>query len=395
MTELQQQQTTPERYTLRGKPEVEQRIASDMEKIVEHLRGEFSGDSLQAIVLLGGYGRGEGGALMEHGRPKPHNNYDLLVLIEKMPLSRRKAYFHRATTAGRTLAKIVDLGVDVNIRPVAFLDNAVHILINHDLRFGHHVLWGDLNILARMPEYDKTDVPLSEGAALLRNRGNCLLENRMALEVGQNYREDERRKFIRHIFKATIGYGDAVLIAKGWYDTSYATKLERIINLDIQEVPRAELLKAIYKEAAEFRFEPNYAKYMERDYTDWLMSVLSVLEPIHLWFEKQRLGVEELTWQTQYHQVTAEGFGTLEGPLKRVRDFLINFREFGALDALGDRGWWFLRHPRDRMLAAFPALLYRPADWEWKKEINPLLGVRGDWIDAARRYQELYKKYLT
>jgi hypothetical protein len=395
LTDPAQEQIKSERYTLRGNDELEARIASDMAQVVTRVRQSFDSDRLEAVVLIGGYGRGEGGALMEKGRVRPHNNCDLLVLIGKMPLSKRAACYAKAAAVGAELTDQLRLGVDLNVRPVSFLRNATHILINHDLRFGHRVLWGDPAIISQMPDYDPADVPMTEGSALLRNRGNCLLENRMALEKRMVGRDEERRKFIRHIFKATIGYGDAVLIAKGWYDPSYVAKLERITNLDIQEVPRADLLKAIYKEAAEFRFEPNYDKYMDRDYIDWLDSVLNVLEPIHVWFEKQRLGLEELNWRDHFDLVTVRGFDIHYGPLKRIRNLLVNVNEFGALKALGDFGWWYGRHPRDWMLAAFPSLMYRPKDWDYLTPVGTLLGVKGNWYKTAERYQYLYRKYLT
>ncbi len=47
-------------FTAAAIPAAEARVAGDLARIVEAVRGEAAADSLLAVFLLGGYARGEG-----------------------------------------------------------------------------------------------------------------------------------------------------------------------------------------------------------------------------------------------------------------------------------------------------------------------------------------------
>jgi hypothetical protein len=57
------------------------RIRSDLDQIAAAVRDHL-GPSYRALVLGGGYGRGEGGSVVAGDRLEPYNDYDLFVVVE-------------------------------------------------------------------------------------------------------------------------------------------------------------------------------------------------------------------------------------------------------------------------------------------------------------------------
>ena len=40
-------------------------------------------ENINSIILIGGYGRGEGGVMEIDGEPHPHNNLDFQIILNK------------------------------------------------------------------------------------------------------------------------------------------------------------------------------------------------------------------------------------------------------------------------------------------------------------------------
>ena len=59
---------------------LERRIESDLAFLTDHIRRIVPRRSLAAIILGGGYGRGDGGMRLTPYGPVPLDDYDLLVV---------------------------------------------------------------------------------------------------------------------------------------------------------------------------------------------------------------------------------------------------------------------------------------------------------------------------
>ncbi|MEN7972898.1 MAG: hypothetical protein ABFR47_03590 [Verrucomicrobiota bacterium] len=207
------------KYTLKGSSELDKQIDADMARIAE----TTSPHSI-AGVLIGGYGRGEGTPFIHpDGLQAPFNDYDLVVVVDKLDGKVRQKF--------RALEKQLtdELGLPVDLCPYqrSRLRRSEFSLLNYEMKHGHKVVWGDENILATLPGYPHSDIPLSEGSRLLLNRGKLLLDIQQRLADVKPLTEEERIRFIKFIYKARLAFGDCALLAAGQYDISYAIKKVR------------------------------------------------------------------------------------------------------------------------------------------------------------------------
>jgi hypothetical protein len=79
-------------YTINGSIEFEQKITSDMKAIVNRVTTVVGESDLVAIILGGGYGRGEGGVRVIDGNELLFNDYDLFVISKSISRSKLKTY---------------------------------------------------------------------------------------------------------------------------------------------------------------------------------------------------------------------------------------------------------------------------------------------------------------
>ncbi len=195
-------------------------------------------DGIRAVVLGGGYGRGEGGATPDG---KPYNDLDFFV-IGKPPGS---AEFFRELS--RKWGEV--LGIDVDFHPAASLGELyanAGTLMMQELFAGYRVVYGDPGILADAPVLPFAKLPWREGARLLLNRGTGLLLARRRLESGGD------PEFVRrNLHKAALGCGDALLIARHAYRRCGVDRLAAILD-----TCPGTALAAAYEKALDYKYTP-------------------------------------------------------------------------------------------------------------------------------------------
>uniref|UniRef100_UPI0025F4609E hypothetical protein n=1 Tax=Sulfurimonas sp. TaxID=2022749 RepID=UPI0025F4609E len=104
----------------------------------------FTQSQTAALILIGGYGRGEGGIVKKEGKFTPHNNLDLLYIYngrvdsEKVELANAKL---------QEISKKYDIGIDVSAINKQKLLRLNGLVIGYDMRHGHKLLLGDSSFL--------------------------------------------------------------------------------------------------------------------------------------------------------------------------------------------------------------------------------------------------------
>jgi hypothetical protein len=181
--------------------------------------------------------------------------------------------------------------MDASVTSVRTLRRSPCLVIWYDMRFGHKTILGDQDFVPGLARYRVDRVLPADVRNLLVNRGTLLVINDMLLERG-DLGEAERRTVVKHAVKAVIGYGDALLYFHGRYDWSHQEKQRRMAAT--RDVDPA--FRALYDECMEFRFKPDYPRYLAQDLGAWMDELRAMVQPVHLACERLRLGEPDLEW---------------------------------------------------------------------------------------------------
>ncbi|MEI8079856.1 MAG: hypothetical protein WCH61_09555, partial [bacterium] len=242
-------------YTLRGSPELDQRIEADLARVATALAATPEAPLFRGLVLLGGYGRGEGTPLIRAGTQLPFNDYDLIVVSQPLTRARRAQVQDCLRRLEERLTRDLDLPVDLCLYPTNYLPGAEFSLLNYELKHGHRVVWGDPACLAALPAYPHNAVPLSEGTRLLLNRGKLLLDLR------RRHRRTpipaltpaEREQAVKFIFKAWLAFGDCALLLGRRYRILYSEKKPLLSGADLTGFADAPAMVRDYRYAIDFK----------------------------------------------------------------------------------------------------------------------------------------------
>lgn len=348
----------PSRYTIYGTQLVDQLIQRDLRRAVQTLCERWPDQQLTAIVLCGGYGRGEGGVLRKHSQEFPFDDYDLLVVFKALkPKDRAKINL----SLGRLAAQISEkTAVPVDIAPVVDLESlaqAPFTLFWYLLRHSHRVLWGQVDLLQILPTFPVERLAEEEGYKLLLNRG---IELWRAIDAGfplvDPWKDTRWQGLLLALHNAVIALGDAVLIFRGCYHPIYQERIVILKSLLQQEMdlPDAHMLAFLYPEAIQYKLSP----YEYRNLPVEL--VIGKLEIVRQLFLNYVLAFFAQTFAWEKNQIETFQdwlpFLRVHPPslVKRIQNMRSNWHYFGR--QVGMNGW--LWHPPHlRFLVSLPYLL--------------------------------------
>lgn len=339
------------RYTLDGSDALEGEIRRNLDETVKAALEAVGEESLHALILGGGYGKGEGAVARRGDRDRCYNDFDLFVIVPSGTGRRRRGEIHRRLgQVGHRLAQ--RFGIDVDFGPPVAVDRLSALPYTQmwmELGEGHRVLWGPEDVLDALPRWDPTRPPLEEGSRLLLNRGAGLLLARQRLTGSLD--EAGRSFVLRNVAKAWLACGDAVLFARACYHPGYVERGRRIAAADLSELAEGELLRLRYAEALDFKLRPRIEEPSE-GLSARLEEVLAVHRRVFLWYEGRRLGCGMLEGEDYARRPERLAVPSLvDGCANLVRNVL---RLGPSVLREPLRAW---HHPRDRLLAELPGLL--------------------------------------
>lgn len=196
-------------------------IATALERIRPLLRPE------DAVVLHGGFGRGEGTMTLDNGRYRALNDYDLMVLgPAPEPDLDWKAI-------GRELADAVKLPYfDFGWLDRAMLDDPPRSLFFYDFLNGSQVLLGDPSLLASASRFAVSEIPPEEGLRLVLNRVVGVLIGLSVEALPPAVLPPQACEFLSiQCSKLAMALADRRLLEWQAYDVSYAVRLRRFGEL--------------------------------------------------------------------------------------------------------------------------------------------------------------------
>jgi len=278
-------------FTVLNDTRVNQKILSDLE-IIKNGVISILDKFVISIYLVGGFGRAEGGVIIQNNKISIVNDYDLMVVVNNFRYV-KKEYEEKLSKLADNLAKQLDIKqIDLQ------LSNRLRLLIpkntvdRYEKKNGNYLVYGKdvaINHFGR--------IPLAEGTRYLYNRGNGLLLNYIILaEKRFNENNFFSQEIIINNMKAKLALGDSVLIANGKYHFSYLKRDKVIKSVKNSIVESLDDIIDYYKKALEFKLFPKAKDFkMKRfeldDYFEFLELYISFIRS----YEEYRIKNEKFS----------------------------------------------------------------------------------------------------
>jgi len=341
------------KYTLRGSAALDALIDRHMRRIAEAVEQSPAGPHCRALILLGGYGRGEGSPLIVHTpqgeEEHPFNDYDLIAVMDRLTPALRQ------TLRALEESLSAELGLPVDLFPyrTADLPRCEFSLLNYEMKYGHRIIRGDPDALATLPAWPHGTLPLAEGTRLLLNRGKLLLDIRRRLTRPDPLSPDERITFIKFLFKAGLAFGDCALLLRKEYDLSYAVKKEQLRTTDLRGLPDdGAPVRAAFQAAVAFKERTDFRELEHFDVAAEYEKTAALFLAFFRWYETRRLGAEYATpWE--YLRLARRK----ESPAACLKGAVQQLRFFRKIPGGGNAP--LFAPPRLRLYAALPLLLQK------------------------------------
>lgn len=355
----------PQVYAREGSEAFNVFIGKTLEALAKDVQKAMPADFV-ALVLGGGYGRGDGACVLREGKEALYNDFDLFLIVKKnMPvpsevLAITKTYEHMLNIE-------VDIGKPLTVEAIRKLPLQ---LMYQDLLQSHVVLLGDENILtANAPSYLLDPVPQVDALRLLLNRGSGLLQamrEAQALVLDPAHRMPDPDFIRRNREKCTLSFGDSLLIQAGTYVPPLQERLERVKCLESATgLPNLGELKALYEEAVTFKLRPDSLPLQQNSLDD-LRVVADYWISVLLYVESKRTGK---SWDSA--RAYADDSFIRENEqhtLQKIpRNLVKNLRQ-GKLS---------LRYPREQLYRQLARLFdtVQVSDSEWNRQAEAFLSL--------------------
>jgi len=366
------------RYTVLGGAEAEARVAAAVEAIREAARAALDPRELRALVLIGGYGRGEGGVEVREGVERPHNNLDVLAITRRAGRGRTEALRQRLSRAMEGPAEQHGIGIDVGAVPDWVLQTDVCRVMWYEMRFGHRTLLGDECYVPGLTRFTVERLHPPDLRDLVVNRGSLLVINDALADLPA-LQEPGRRAFLRHLVKGVIGIGDGLLWALGAYHWSYQEKRRRIAALPGVPGP----LRDLYERAMAYRFRADPALFPDGDLVEMQQAIREVLATVHCRFESRRLDLPLEDWRDYLSralpQEVAPAWAHPREAARRGLSLARTLRGRGDLRGIpaglrpGAALQWALCPPRERLALLFPGVAWQVREEPYASQVRQVL----------------------
>jgi len=381
------------RFTLDGDDALERHLAEACARVLSGVRGLVPAGKLQAVLLGGGYGRGEGGVCRGPAGDRPYNDLEFYVAIEGNRHANEFRYWRRLEVLGEILTHLADAEIEFKITSLAELARRPVSMFSYDLHSGHRPLWRRSpgpHLAGCDHHLGAESIPSVEATRLLMNRCSGLLFARA--ELARTTLTPAAADFVRrNLAKVQLACGDAVLAANGQYHWSCRERHHRLARLATNAPwPWLDLVLRHHAAGVEFKLHPTVGDLSRAELTALHAEVTALALQCWLALEARRLG---RTFPSA--RAYAEDAGNKYPDTPVLHNLLLNLRANGLHPRAHPSPW---RHPRGRAFRALALLLWEPAattDAHLRRQLESDLNRRettmDGWIAAYRRFWSLVR----
>jgi hypothetical protein len=379
------------RFTIDGSDGLEERLAKICSQVREGIQGIIPPGKLHALVLGGGYGRGEGGVLRtEAADDEPYNDMEFYVFVRRGRLWNERKYAAALCALEQNLSISSGLHVEFKLDSLQRMRAMPISMFTYDLVSAYRLLAGVENPFEGCGGHLRSEeIPLSEATRLLYNRCSGLLLVRELLQ--KTTFSDEQSDFIgRNLAKASLALGDAVLVAAGQYHWSARVRAERLEAFaNDGEVPDLPALQRHHRAGVEFKFHPRRILKEPEGVRIEHREISLLAQRIWLWIEGSRLG-------RPFANINEYAFSGINKCPETApgKNYLLTLRTFGPAAAMGPLAH---RYPRERLFNSLPLLLWNgevSTEREVRRHLQKQLrSTASDWAGLVAAYKEIWPPY--
>lgn len=390
-------------YTINDDPGADKTVQSVLDIVVENVLNLMS-DHIQAIILTGGYGRGEGGAYKNKEGYQLVNDLDLAVFVQKNYCHIKRKYTHQLEKMSADLQpyakgiKQIDI-IITNSWAYRFVPNLVHY---YEIKNGYKTIYGTLNLTRIMPRLEAENLPVFDGNNYFLNRGSGMLLPAIYSLTNNLDNPKLRENFQIETQKACLAMGDAILLMAKQYHYSYQQRLQRfkIFEKYNNVVPEHlwKKVSTLYCQSSERKLRPSFEWTSNEEMVEQWSDVRNTFGEFFLWFESKRLNKNFRNWLDYSSYVYKNGVSEprdvkLWNLLIKIKTFIAKTNK-AAIQKIHIKS----KHKRTIFLpSVMPLLLFSlgedfDVDQKMLLRAFDLLGISSDktdpsaWIIATKKY---------
>lgn len=345
------------RFTLDGSANLESELASACDSVCSAVREQIPPNTLEAIVLAGGYGRGEGGVCRSADGDRPYNDLEFYVFLRGNRLWNQRRYVRFLGDLSDRLSRDAAVHIELKLDSLRRLRHSPVSMFSYDLVSRHRVVWPSPGSSRAQSFFEGCDrhlnasqIPLSEATRLLFNRCTGLWLARELLRSGELM--PGQRDFIgRNIAKLQLALGDVVLTAERAYHWSCLERRDRFQRLKSpHDLPHADDLRRHHMAGVEFKLHPSRVCKSSAEFHLDYQEISRLALRLWLWLENKRL-----------NRSFSTAFEYASSPIPKCggspawRNLALNAITFGPTAAFD---FMAFRYPRERLLNALTLLLW-------------------------------------
>ena len=379
----------PPRFTIDGSAALENHLARICEKVLAGVQALLPANKLEALVLGGGYGRGQGGVLKTNSGDAPYNDLEFYVFLRGNRVLNERKHRQALQDFGQGLSAEAGLHVEFKVDSLARLRNSAVTMFSYDLVSGHRTLFGGENVFNGCESHRQaSQIPLAEATRLLFNRCTGLLLAKELLKK-RELSSDEADFVGRNIAKAQLALGDVILVAAQKYHWSCLERRKALENLAARNGP-ACLGEARRHHVAGIDFKLHPQRFLKplAEFQAEHEIVSRVAMELWLWLESRRLNQAFSSPCDYAFRPVPKCAGT-----PAWRNLLLNAKAFGPGSVLSPTA---THYPRERLLNSLPLLLWEEPlhDLRIKYFLQKELRTRAsDWQGFVAAYQAVWPNF--
>ncbi len=264
-------------------PEEQPVLESALDGYLEWLGNEArSCMGFQALLLGGGYGRGEGGVRIpvDGSAHCLYNDLEFYLFSAPVASDQLRSWMEEGE-------KRLHIEIEIKVILPAIFQRARPSMFYYDLLKAHVLVAGDAAWVRSLPaELSQAEaIPSVEASRLLVNRGmsllRCLRWSQGGVELNEGFCD-------RIVAKLKLALGDAVLCSLGQYHWSCRERNRRLSEVTCSP-PDWQQLMAWHAEGVGFKFRPRHLKQTPADWQATLAGLCGAWVQTFLWIETARL----------------------------------------------------------------------------------------------------------